>query len=116
VGSNPTLSATPFWRRSQSKGQYPDIGFVHSIMAAASGGRVPVIFDSGIRRGIDVFRALSLGAQAVALGRPALYGLAVGGAPGVRSAIEHLRDELQLTMLLAGARTVKSLSPDNLRI
>jgi len=89
---------------------------VHSIMAAASGGRVPVIFDSGIRRGIDVFRALSLGAQAVALGRPALYGLAVGGAPGVRSAIEHLRDELQLTMLLAGARTVKSLSPDNLRI
>ena len=79
-------------------------------------GRVPVIFDSGIRRGIDVFRALSLGAQAVALGRPALYGLAVGGALGVRSAIQHLRDELQLTMLLAGARTVKGLSPDNLRI
>jgi lactate oxidase len=79
-------------------------------------GRVPVIFDSGIRRGIDVFRALSLGAQAVALGRPALYGLAIGGAPGVRSAIEHLRDELQLTMLLAGAKTVKGLSPDNLRI
>lgn len=78
-------------------------------------GRVPVIFDSGIRRGIDVFRALALGAQAVAVGRPALYGLALGGAPGVRSVIEHLRDELQLTMLLAGAKSVKSLSPQYLR-
>lgn len=78
--------------------------------------RVPVIFDSGIRRGIDVFRALALGAQAVALGRPVLYGLAVGGAPGVRSAIEHLRDELRLAMLLAGAKTLKSLSPQYLRI
>lgn len=82
----------------------------------ATGGRVPVIFDSGIRHGIDVFRALALGAQAVALGRPVLYGLAVGGPRGVRSAIQHLRDELQVTMLLAGAKTTGSLSPDYLRL
>lgn len=78
-------------------------------------GRVPVLFDSGIRRGIDVLRTLALGAQAVAVGRPVLYGLAVGGAPGVRAVVEHLRDELQLAMLLAGAKSLKSLAPDYLR-
>ena len=79
-------------------------------------GRVPVIFDSGIRRGIDVFRALALGARAVAVGRPVLYGLAVGGATGAQSVIEHLRDELRIAMLLAGAKTVSQLSRDYLRI
>ncbi|MCT9810730.1 alpha-hydroxy-acid oxidizing protein [Acidovorax sp. Be4] len=72
-------------------------------------GRVPVIFDSGIRRGIDVLRALSLGAQAVAVGRPVLYGLALGGPSGVQSVMEQLRDELQLAMLLAGAGSVRQL-------
>ncbi len=78
-------------------------------------GRVPVIFDSGIRRGIDVFRALALGADAVAIGRPVLFGLAVGGPQGVQSVLEHLRDELSVAMLLAGAKSVKDLSPDYLR-
>ncbi len=78
-------------------------------------GRVPVIFDGGIRRGIDVFRALALGAQAVAVGRPVLYGLSVGGASGVRSVLEHLRDELRSSMLLAGARRVTEISRDFLR-
>ena len=72
-------------------------------------GRVPVIFDSGIRRGIDVMRALSLGAQAVAVGRPVMYGLALGGPSGVQSVIESLRDELKSAMLLAGARSLKQL-------
>ncbi len=72
-------------------------------------GRVPVIFDSGIRRGIDAMRALSLGAQAVAVGRPVLYGLALGGPAGVQSVIENLRDELRSAMLLAGASSVKQL-------
>lgn len=72
-------------------------------------GRVPVIFDSGIRRGIDVMRALSLGAQAVAVGRPVMYGLALGGPTGVQSVIESLRDELKSAMLLAGARSLKQL-------
>jgi lactate oxidase len=75
-------------------------------------GRVPVIVDGGIRRGIDVFRALALGAQAVAVGRPTLFGLALGGPSGVQSMFEHLRDELQLAMLLAGAKSIKNVSPD----
>lgn len=54
-------------------------------------------------------RALSLGAQAVAVGRPVLYGLALGGPAGVQSVIENLRDELKAAMLLAGARSVKHL-------
>jgi lactate oxidase len=82
----------------------------------ALAGRVPVILDGGIRRGIDVFRALALGAQAVAVGRPVLYGLAVGGASGVRSVLEHLRDELRSAMLLAGAHRVTEISLDFLRM
>lgn len=80
----------------------------------AVGGRVPVFFDSGIRRGIDVFKALSLGATAVALGRPVLYGLSLGGAAGVQSVLEHIRDELRQTMLLAGAKSVRDLSKNYL--
>lgn len=82
----------------------------------ALAGRVPVILDGGIRRGIDVFRALALGAQAVAVGRPVLYGLAVGGASGVKSVLEHLREELRSAMLLAGARRVTDISRDFLRV
>ncbi len=79
-------------------------------------GRVPVILDGGIRRSIDVFRALALGAQAVAVGRPVLYGLALGGASGVRSVLAHLQDELRSAMLLAGARRVTEISRDFLRV
>jgi lactate oxidase len=74
--------------------------------------RVPIIFDSGIRRGIDVFRALCLGADAVAIGRPMLYGLSVGGVKGVQNVFEHLRDELRIAMLLAGCASTKNLSSD----
>ncbi|MBI7310097.1 alpha-hydroxy-acid oxidizing protein [Pseudomonas aeruginosa] len=77
-------------------------------------GKTPVIFDSGIRRGADVLRALALGADAVALGRPLLYGLAVGGAKGVRLALEHVRDELRLAMLFAGVSRLADIGPDNL--
>jgi len=65
-------------------------------------GRVPVILDSGVRRGIDVFKALALGATAVAVGRPVLWGLAVGGAPGVKSVYAHLTGEMKSAMLLSG--------------
>ena len=99
----------------QLDGVPASISVLREVVQAVD-GRVPVLFDSGIRRGIDVFRALSLGAQAVAVGRPVLYGLAVGGSSGVRSVIEHLRDELRLTTLLAGAKNLKNLSPEYLRI
>ena len=72
--------------------------------------RVPIIFDSGIRRGIDIFKALALGANAVAVGRPILYGLALGGSLGVKSVLDHLSGELRQTMLLAGSKDIKDIN------
>ena len=76
-------------------------------------GRAPVIFDGGIRRGIDVFRALALGATAVGVGRPVLFGAALGGPAGVNSVIEHLTTELHKTMLLAGVQSTKDIGRDS---
>lgn len=73
-------------------------------------GRVPIIVDGGFRRGQDVFRALALGASAVALGRPILYGLSLGGAGGVRSVLQHLKTELQMVMQLAGVPSVEQIT------
>jgi len=72
-------------------------------------GRVPVLVDGGIRRGTDVVKALALGASAVQLGRPVIYGLAVGGAAGVTRVIKLLRQELLLAMALLGRPTLASL-------
>jgi 4-hydroxymandelate oxidase len=72
-------------------------------------GRVPVIVDGGIRRGTDVVKALALGAAAVQIGRPCLYGLAVGGAEGVAHVLKILRQELLLAMAVLGRRTIASL-------
>ncbi|RBI64217.1 alpha-hydroxy-acid oxidizing protein [halophilic archaeon] len=65
-------------------------------------GRVPVLFDSGVRRGADAFRAIALGADAVLLGRPYAYGLAVDGANGVRSVLANFLADLDLTLALSG--------------
>ena len=72
----------------------------------AAEGRLEVYLDGGIRRGPDVLKALALGARAVLIGRPYLWGLAVGGEAGVRAVLELLRDDLVLTMVLAGRRSV----------
>ena len=72
-------------------------------------GRVPVIVDGGIRRGTDVIKALALGANAVQVGRPYLWGLGVAGAEGVTRVVEILRKELELAMALMGRPTVKSI-------
>ena len=80
----------------------------------AVAGRAPIIFDGGVRRGTDVFRALALGANVVACGRPVLYGLALGGREGAQSVLEYLRDNLILTMRLAGAKNLKAISADYL--
>jgi lactate oxidase len=77
-------------------------------------GRVPVVLDSGIRRGIDVFKALALGATAVGIGRPALWGLIDGGSLGVKSVYAQLAFELKSTMLLSGVAKVTDLKRDNL--
>ena len=73
-------------------------------------GRVPVLLDSGVRSGADVFKALALGATAVCLGRPWVYGLALGGETGVREVIGNVRAELDLTMGLAGCAGISAIS------
>ncbi len=75
----------------------------------AVAGRCEVYLDGGIRRGTDVLKALALGARAVLVGRPILWGLAVNGAEGVRHVLELLRAELELAMLLAGRPTIQSI-------
>src|SRR5690606_15931221 len=77
-------------------------------------GTAPVLFDSGIRSGADVFTALALGADAVLLGRPWVHGLAIAGADGVRAVATHVLAELDLTMALAGVSRVDQVGPHNL--
>ncbi len=76
----------------------------------AVGGRVPVIIDSGFRRGTDVFKALAMGAKAVGVGRPYIYGLSAFGQPGVERVIDILRAELQLTMKQAGTTSIGQIT------
>jgi 4-hydroxymandelate oxidase len=81
-------------------------------IAQAVGGQVPLLLDSGVRTGADVFLALALGATAVVIGRLAAYGLAAGGEDGVRQTIEMLTAELRVLMILAGIPDVSTLTPD----
>jgi 4-hydroxymandelate oxidase len=81
-------------------------------VVAAVGGRAEVFVDGGIRRGVDVLRALALGARAVMVGRPVVWGLATGGAGGVERVLRGLREELALAMALAGARSVDQVTAD----
>lgn len=83
-----------------------------AAIAPEVGDRVPVLFDSGIRTGSDVFKALALGASAVLVGRPWLYGLALGGAAGAQAVMEHLLAELDLTMALSGVASTEQLRRD----
>jgi isopentenyl diphosphate isomerase/L-lactate dehydrogenase-like FMN-dependent dehydrogenase len=85
-------------------------------VAEAVGGRIPVLFDSGIRGGADAFKALALGATAVLLGRPYVYGLALGGEDGVRDVIRNLVADFDLTMALSGCRTVPEIGPECLQL
>ena len=79
----------------------------------AVAGRVPVLLDSGVRSGADVFRALALGASAVGLGRPYVWGLAAGGEEGVREVIRNLRADFDLTLGLSGCASVSGVGPDS---
>ncbi len=72
-------------------------------------GRVPLLVDGGIRRGTDVLKALALGAKAVLIGRPYIFGLAAGGAGGVSRVVEILRDEFKMAMALTGRRTLAEI-------
>ena len=89
---------------------------ISQALAAATAGRDParmaLLVDGGIRRGVDVLRALALGADAVLIGRPVLWGLTVGGEAGVRRVLELLRHEFTVAMALAGCRSVDEISRD----
>ena len=92
----------------QLDGAVPSIEALPEVIAAVD-GRCEVYLDGGIRRGTDVLKALALGARAVLIGRPILWGLAVDGAAGARRVLEILRAELEKAMILAGRPTLASI-------
>ena len=83
-------------------------------IAAAAGGDLTILFDSGIRSGADALKALALGADAVCLGRPYVWGLALEGQAGVETVLEMILAELDLTMALCGYTRPDQLGPDSL--
>jgi 4-hydroxymandelate oxidase len=85
---------------------------VISEIAGAVGKSAEVYVDGGIRRGTDIVKALALGARAVLLGRPPLWGLSVGGADGVRMVMEHMHADMVRAMQLCGAASLAALTPD----
>src|SRR5580704_6023199 len=93
------------------------IGALDALPAVADavGSRLTVLFDSGIRCGADMLKALALGARAVLLGRPYVYGLGLGGEAGVRHVLRALRNDFELTMRMAGFAGLAELGPDALQ-
>ncbi len=89
----------------QVDGAVSAIGALPGVVAAV-GDKIPVIMDSGIRGGADIFKALALGARAVGIGRPYVYGLALAGEKGVREVILNHWADFELTMRLSGCREV----------
>jgi (S)-mandelate dehydrogenase len=84
-------------------------------VAAAVGGRMPIVIDGGFRRGTDIVKALALGAQAVMLGRATLYGLGAGGEAGVGRALELLCTETDRVLGMLGCNSVSELGPQHVR-
>jgi isopentenyl diphosphate isomerase/L-lactate dehydrogenase-like FMN-dependent dehydrogenase len=97
----------------QVEGSVGTLDVLPSVVDAVN-DRVPVLFDGGIRRGADVFKAVALGARAVLVGRPVLWALAVGGAGGVREYLQNLAADLDLTFSLAGKRSLADVGRGDL--
>jgi len=94
----------------QVDGETASLDALPAVVEAAA-GRVPVLLDSGVRGGSDVFKALAMGANAACLGRPYVYGLALAGERGVREVVTNVLAELDLTLGLAGCTSVADASP-----
>jgi lactate 2-monooxygenase len=97
----------------QANGGLPALDCLPDVVDAAAGA--PVLFDSGIRGGADVVKALAIGATAVGIGRPYAYGLAVGGQAGIEHVVRSLLAETDLTMAIDGYPTIADLTPEVLR-
>ena len=97
----------------QANGGVPAIDCLPAVVEAASG--LPVLFDSGIRSGVDIVKAIALGATAVAIGRPYAYGLALGGVDGIVHVLRSLLAEADVTMAVDGYRSLEELRPEALR-
>jgi lactate 2-monooxygenase len=97
----------------QANGGLAAVDCLPGVVAAAGG--VPVLFDSGIRSGADIVKALALGATAVGIGRPYAYGMALGGVDGVVHVLRSLLAEADLIMGIDGYPSLKDLTPDSLR-
>ncbi len=93
----------------QVDGALPSILALPGVVAAVDGD-IPVLFDSGIRGGADIFKALALGASAVLIGRPYIYGLAIDGTEGIKQVMTNMTADLDLTMGLAGCATLEDIS------
>ncbi|MFI1912711.1 alpha-hydroxy-acid oxidizing protein [Nocardia sp. NPDC020380] len=97
----------------QANGGLPALDMLPDVVAAAEG--LPVLFDSGIRTGADIIKALALGATAVGIGRPYAYGCALGGTDGIVHVLRTLLAEADLIMAVDGYPTLKDLTPESLR-
>jgi lactate 2-monooxygenase len=97
----------------QANGGLPALECLPGVVEAADG--LPVLFDSGVRSGADVIKALALGATAVGIGRPYAYGLALGGVDGVIHVLRTILAEADLIMAVDGYPTLKDLTPNTLR-
>jgi (S)-mandelate dehydrogenase len=95
----------------QLDGAAPTLDALPAI-AAAVGGRMTLLLDGGVRRGVDMLKARALGAQAVLTGRATLFGAMAGGEPGARRALEILQTELVRAMQLCGVRSVREIGSD----
>lgn len=97
----------------QANGGLPAVECLGDVVSAA--GDAPVVFDSGVRSGAEVIKALALGARAVGIGRPYAYGLAVGGQEGIEHVVRSVLAEADLIMAIDGYPSIRDLSPDALR-
>ncbi|MBL7501769.1 lactate 2-monooxygenase [Frankia sp. CNm7] len=97
----------------QANGGLPALDCLPGVVEAAGG--LPVLFDSGVRSGADIVKALALGATAVGIGRPYAYGLALGGVDGIIHVLRSFLAEADLIMAVDGYRTLGDLTPDALR-
>jgi L-lactate dehydrogenase (cytochrome) len=84
-----------------------------TVLRDAIGNDLELIVDGGIRRGTHIIKAMALGADAVSIGRPYLYGLASGGQQGVERALQLLKDELERSLALLGCSSVSELGPQH---